>query len=160
MDPTPILLIGGIFGVPLLLGLHFTFGGGRRGAKSWKKLAENYGTDQDLKHCHSQDGVQLGSGKMIIEGQAKVGATPEGLVLKPHRMKAVLLPWERLSIEDRQGEWYATLSVSTGEVSSLGIRKHIFDSILLALRETESAEKVAHLQPSSEWGAGAVESTS
>lgn len=154
MEPTTL---GALFVIGLSVAAALTYNSPlQRGGVSWRRLAQVYGADVELKNCHNQSGIQIGSGAVITDGQVKVGATADGLVLKPHRMKTVVIPWERLSIENHDGDWYVTLRVSTGEVSGLGIRKNIFDSILAALRQTETAERVAHLQP----GASTVEATS
>lgn len=118
----------------------------RRGSRSWARLAKSYGSQVDLDECHSQDGIQIGIGRKITEGEVKVGATQKGLVLKPLGMATVEIPWDKLRIEDHQGEWFAHVKVATGEVPGLGIRRHIFDSILKAL---EGNEALDHLRPSS-----------
>ena len=119
----------------------------RPSTRYWKKLAARYGANPDLSGCHIQDGIWMGTSGVSTEGQARVGATLEGLVVKPYGLPTVCIPWEQLYIEDHQGDMYSTLRVRTGEVPSLGIRKNIFVSIIHALDSTEAAPRVEHLKP-------------
>ncbi|MCA9775259.1 MAG: hypothetical protein KC800_01025 [Candidatus Eremiobacteraeota bacterium] len=133
--------VAGMFAGIILLARNL-----RPSRRYWKKLAARYGADPDLSGCHNQDGIWMGTPGTSTEGQARVGATLDGLVLKPYDLPTVCIPWEQLFIEDHQGETYATLRVRTGEVPSLGIKRKIFDSIIQALESTEAAPRIVHLK--------------